>query len=298
MLRAPYPAGLDTEPEVTLTLRPIGFVRSEKRVKFHARHQPMEEAVDQTVLELRSGGGFEQAVRDLAGFSRIWLVWWFHRNTDWRPLVLPPRGVAQRRGVFATRSPHRPNPLGITPVPLLAVRGRTLVLGACDLVDGTPVFDIKPYISAYDSFPDATGGWLDEVEKAHQQPPQFQVRFLPLAVEQAEWLRTHWDIDFRPRLTELLERDPSPHRSRRIRRRSETQWVIGCGAWRAVFSVRGCDVSIEMLETAYPLRFLHDPLRRDIPDRPAQIAFSGIWTERPLRAEPGNTSNTVAPGNS
>jgi len=249
-------------------------------VKFQASHQPVEELAERSVLELRAGCGFENALRDLGGFSRVWLVWWFHRNTEWRPLVLPPRGPAQRRGVFATRSPHRPNPLGLTPVQLIEVRGRELILGACDLVEGTPVFDIKPYIAAYDSFPDARAGWWDDVESSLAAPPQHEVRFEVLAETQAEWLRTVWGIDFRPRLIELLARDPSPHRTRRIRRRSDARWTIGCGAWRAVFVTEGPLVRVENLEPAYPGRFLRDPLREQLPDRAAQLAFLERWPER------------------
>lgn len=258
-------------------MSPIGFIRSLKQVKFQARHQPSEADAESSILELLPDCGHELAVRDLAGFSRVWLVWWFHRNTTWRPLVLPPRGPAQRRGVFATRSPHRPNPLGLTPVQLLAVAGRRLVLGACDLVDGTPVFDIKPYIPAYDAFPEAKAGWHDEVAAALRVPPQFTVQFSPLAEAQGEWLWTRWGIDFRPRLTELLARDPSPHRTRRIRRRWGGRWEIGCGAWRAFFVVAGRTVNVVTLDAAYPPRFLHDPQLDDIPDREAQLAFLAHW---------------------
>lgn len=263
----------------TLTLRPIGFLRTGKNVKFQALHQPAEGAAEQNVLELEAGRGFESAVRDLAGFSRIWLVWWFHRNTTWRPLVLPPRGPAQRRGLFATRSPHRPNPLGLTPVQLLAVKGRRLTLGPCDLVDGTPIFDLKPYIPAYDAFPAERSGWLGEVDAAEQRPPSFTVALDPAAQTQAEWLLTHWQIDFRGRLSELLSRDPSPHRSRRIRKRRHGRCEIGCGAWRALFVVEDRRVTVLALEPAYPLRFLVDPGRPGIPDQAAQLAFLKIWPE-------------------
>jgi tRNA-Thr(GGU) m(6)t(6)A37 methyltransferase TsaA len=262
----------------SLTLHPIGFIRSPKQVKFQARHQPLEAESDTSVLELVAGQNHELALRDLAGFSRIWLVWWFHRNTTWRPLVLPPRGPAQRRGVFATRSPHRPNPLGLTPVQLLAVERRRLILGPCDLVDGTPVFDIKPYIPAYDAFPDAKAGWHDEVDAALQAPPRFTVQFSALATEQAEWLLAGWGVDFRPRMTELLSRDPSPHRSRRIRRRGHgARWEIGCGAWRGFFQVEDQTVTVLTLDAAYPLRFLNDLTLEDIPDRAAQLAFLARW---------------------
>lgn len=263
----------------TLTLQPIGFLRTQKPMKFHALHQPSEIAAEQNVLELLPDCDYEQALQDLAGFSRIWLISWFHRNKTWRPLVLPPRGPAKRRGVFATRSPHRPNPIGLTPVQLISVSGRKLILGACDLVDGTPIFDIKPYIAAYDAFPDAGGGWTEEVASSLTVPPQFSVCLSPHAETQAEWLRAHWQIDFCPRLFELLSRDPTPHRTRRIRRRGDTQFVIGCGAWRAVFSVAEKIVTIVTFETGYPPRFLNDLTLEDLPDREAQLAFLKLWPQ-------------------
>lgn len=265
----------------SLTLEPIGFVHTYKRVKFEARHQPREHEAEENVLELTAGRKYEPALQDLAGFSRIWLVWWFDRNTEWRPLVLPPRGKAVRRGVFATRSPHRPNPLGITPVQLLRIEGRKLFLGACDLVDGTPVFDIKPYIPAYDSFPAEKAGWIDEVEASLGSKPEYEIVVGPQAQEQLEWLQTNWSIDFRPRMFELLSHDPSLHRTRRISRRSPGVYVIGCGAWRAVFTVTEKVVTIIEIEAGYARRFLLDPARSGITDREAQIAFTTIWQERP-----------------
>jgi tRNA-Thr(GGU) m(6)t(6)A37 methyltransferase TsaA len=264
-----------------LTLQPIGFIRTQKQVKFQARHQPAETEPERNVLELLPGCDYELALRDLAGFSRIWLIWWFHRNAGWRPQVLPPRGPAQRRGVFATRSPHRPCPLGLTPVQLIKIEGRLLILGACDLVDGTPVFDIKPYVADYDSFPDERAGWIDDVNAILAAPPQFTVQFAPLAEEQANWLISGWQIDFRPRLFELLSRDPSPHKTRRIRpRRNTPHFEIGCGAWRAIFAVEENKVKVLEIEPGYPRRFLVDPAREGMPDAAAQLAFLEFWPER------------------
>lgn len=275
----------------SLTLRPVGFVRTTQQVKFQARHQPDEtEAVPSggeagNVLELLPEPGLERALRDLEGFERIWLIWWFHRNANWNPLVRPPRGPSVKRGVFATRSPHRPNALGMTPVRLLGIEGRKLFLGPCDLVDGTPVFDLKPYVPAYDCFPDAAAGWIDEVDKADALPPRYRARLGALALEQAEWLRTGWGIDFTPRLHELLARDPSPHRTRRIRRQPGGRFEIGCGAWRACFTVEGDRVDVEMLGPAYPRRFLTRPGYEEVPDRAAQLAFLDVWpdSELPLK---------------
>ena len=265
----------------SLTLKPIGYVRTQKQVKFHARHQPIESVSEQNVLELLPGCKYEEALQDLAGFSRIWLVWWFHRNTEWRPKVLPPRGPSKRRGVFATRSPHRPNPIGLTPVQLIRVEGLKLILGACDLVDGTPVFDIKPYIPSYDIFAGEKAGWIDEVDEALRQPPPYAVSYAPLALTQADWLGANWQIDFRPRMNELLARDPGLHRARRITRRSAGVFVIGCGAWRAVFTVEKKQVTVQAIEAGYAKRFLLDASRPEIIDREAQLAYIELWPERP-----------------
>ena len=260
-----------------MTLPPIGFLRTRQQVKFQAGHQPSAATEARNTLELLPHCGYEDALRDLAGFERVWLLWWFHRNEGWRPLVLPPRGPIQRRGVFATRSPHRPNPLGLTPVPLLGIEGRTLVLGPCDLVDGTPVFDIKPYVPSFDAFPDSRAGWIDEVDAAMREPPKFSVSITPAADTQVAWLRAYWGIDFIPRLTELLARDPSPHRTRRIRRRGPHRAEIGCGAWLAEFTVEGTVVAVLSLKPAYPLTFLTREGYQDIPDRDPQVAFLAQW---------------------
>jgi tRNA (adenine37-N6)-methyltransferase len=261
----------------SLSLQPIGYLRTRQQVKFQAGHQPAAAAEERNELELLAGHGYEQALQDLAGVDRIWLLWWFHRNDSWRPLVLPPRGRSQRRGVFATRSPHRPSPLGLTSVALLGITGRRLHLGPCDLVEGTPVFDVKPYVAAYDAFPNARAGWIDALEEELREPARFAVHFSATAETQKQWLIDTWKIDFTPRLIELLSRDPTPHRTRRIRRRNSTELEIGCGAWRAVFVVKDESVCVAALESAYPTKFLHRADYLDVPDREAQLAFRARW---------------------
>lgn len=112
------------------------------------------------------------ALRGLEGFSHIWLIWGFHHiNRDkWAPMVKPPRlGGNMRMGVFATRSPNRPNPLGLSSVKLDKVEihkdfGPIIHVSGIDLVDQTPIYDIKPYLAYTDSHPDALGGYLDKIE--------------------------------------------------------------------------------------------------------------------------------------
>jgi tRNA-Thr(GGU) m(6)t(6)A37 methyltransferase TsaA len=260
-----------------LTLHTIGYVRTGKSVKFEALHQPDESKEEQSVLEIIPHEEYRIALQDLSGFSRIWLIWWFHRNDTWRPLVLPPRGPSQRRGVFATRSPHRPNPIGMTPVKLLGVDGCNLLLGPCDLVDGTPIFDIKPYIPAYDAFPEEKSGWLDDVDTWMAQPARYRMRYDSLAELQAQWLQDEWQIDFMARAEELLERDPSPHRTRRIRKRGAEIHEMGCGAWRIRFCIDQNEVIVREIAPGYPLQTLIGEYGAEVPDRDAQLAFLSQW---------------------
>lgn len=111
-----------------------------------------------------------EALRGIEDFSHLWLIWEFSeaKREDWSPTVRPPRlGGNKRVGVFATRSPFRPNPVGLSSVKLIGVEhsaaeGDVLIVSGADLMDGTPIYDIKPYLPFTDSHPDAIGGFADE----------------------------------------------------------------------------------------------------------------------------------------
>jgi tRNA-Thr(GGU) m(6)t(6)A37 methyltransferase TsaA len=269
-----------TPPESPpLSFQPIGVIRTEMRTKFDSPHQPKNSDEERNIIQLYPGHGFDVALRDLEKFDRIWLVWWFHRNSTWRPLVLPPRGDAVRRGVFATRSPHRPNPIGITAVPLLGVEKLHIIVGNTDLVDGTPILDIKPYVPTVDAFPDASMGWISSVEEKLLHPAQYSLTYAPLASAQLEWLLTTWKINFMDRASEVLQRDPAIHRTRRIRKWRDDQLQMGCGGWRIIFTVTALNVSILKIIPGYPDSLLHCSSNSQIPDQVAQIAFKTIWPD-------------------
>jgi tRNA-Thr(GGU) m(6)t(6)A37 methyltransferase TsaA len=259
-----------------LELRPIGYVRTQKPLKFNAPHQPSAELNETNWIELLPGSRFELALDNLASFDRIWLIWWFHRNQGWRPRVLPPRGPAKRRGVFATRSPHRPNPLGLTSVSLLKVDGLVLTVGPLDLVDGSPIFDIKPYLPRVDAFPDASSGWIGEVEAALSTAPTYAVEVSELASRQLAYLRDTWQIDLTGRAFELLRADPTPHRTRRILRLDDHLLRLSCGPWRVYYSISESTITIESIAKGYSDETLGKPFAGDIADRDAQVAFSRL----------------------
>jgi len=143
------------------------------------------------------------------------------------------------------------------------------------------VFDVKPYVAAHDAFPDARAGWIDAMEAELREPARFAVHFSAVATEQGRWLQETWGIDFTPRLIALLSRDPAPHRTRRIRRRNPAEFEIGCGAWRAVFTVTDTTVCVTAMESAYPMKFLQRADYRDVPDRAAQLEFRTRWPVPP-----------------
>jgi tRNA-Thr(GGU) m(6)t(6)A37 methyltransferase TsaA len=152
-----------------INIQIIARMRSDFATKFGIPRQ------SGLVEELRSTIVFEpeyrnaDALRGIEGFSHLWIIWQFSEavRNDWSPTVRPPRlGGNTRMGVFATRSPFRPNHLGLSCVKLLGVEeteefGTVIHVGGADLMDGTPIFDIKPYIPYSDSFPDARGGFTD-----------------------------------------------------------------------------------------------------------------------------------------
>ncbi len=143
-----------------VTLQPIGWVRSAFTERFGTPRQARRGELAPATLELWPERVDPLALQDLAQFDHVWIIAWLHLNGPLRkPRVRPPRG-GPLRGVLATRAPHRPNPLGLSAVELVGVDGLVLHLRGVDLLDRTPVLDIKPYIPAYDAIPAASPGWL------------------------------------------------------------------------------------------------------------------------------------------
>jgi tRNA-Thr(GGU) m(6)t(6)A37 methyltransferase TsaA len=153
----------DPDAMPTWTFRPIGVVRSPYRYVHDAPRQGGLASGGRAVIELRRG--MQNCLKDLAGFERAWIVFVFSFARGWREQVVPPRDVV-KRGVLATRAPHRPNPVGITAARVVGVRGRAITIEEHDLLDGTPVLDVKPYLAYCDAFPDARAGWVDALPAA------------------------------------------------------------------------------------------------------------------------------------
>lgn len=158
-------------------LRPIGWVSSPYRRRFGTPQQASAHGSDEpAVLRLDPALIPEVSLRDLAGVERLWVLSWLHRSGTWGPLVRPPRGARVQRSLFATRSPDRPNAIGLSAVRLERIAGLDLHVRGVDLLDGTPILDLKPYVPYADAFPGSRAGWIDELLP---DEPQFAKRKAP-----------------------------------------------------------------------------------------------------------------------
>jgi len=240
-------------PGGPLHVSPIGYVRSTLETKVEADRQPVATDDVPARIELLPGRNFEHALEDLDSWDLIWVLFWFHHNAGWRPKVLPPRSTTGRKGVFATRAPHRPNPIGMSVVRLLRVEGLVIHVSHADMLDGTPVLDIKPYVPYSDAHPEAGSGWL-KAQPAESRPADprasFSVNFDALADEQALWVRRETELDLRERIERTLLLGPAPHPYRRIRPVGDAM-QLAVKEWRVRFTVDGRNVRVHSVDSGY-----------------------------------------------
>jgi len=269
----------------TLTLEPIGFLRSSLATKVQAARQPRAAAGAPARIELLPGRNFEHALEDLQHWELIWVIFWFHLNSGWRPKVLPPRSTTGRKGVFATRSPHRPNPIGMSVVRLDRVDGLTLHIRDTDMLDGTPVLDLKPYVAYTDAHPGAGTGWLEDAPRldAPAQPADpvraYDVQFEALAAEQARWIEAHTELAIRERIESTLALGPTPHPYRRIRRVNGGM-QLSVKEWRVAFTVVEREVRVIDIYSGFRASQL-DSGTADESLRPHR-EFVALWPREPL----------------
>ncbi len=183
---------------------PIGWLESCYTAKFGTPRQSGLSRAAIAKLRLRADLQPEQSLQGIEGFSHLWLVWVFHKNevSRYHSKVHPPRLGGRSVGLFASRTPHRPNPIGLSLVELVSIDKGVLHLRGTDLIDGTPILDIKPYLPEIEARPNAEAGWVDnhDIEK-------ICVNFLP---EVESKLETSNVADLRALIVESIQMDPRP----------------------------------------------------------------------------------------
>ncbi|MFP5519994.1 MAG: tRNA (N6-threonylcarbamoyladenosine(37)-N6)-methyltransferase TrmO [Bdellovibrionia bacterium] len=192
--------------------KPIGYLQSPFKDKFGIPRQSGMAPKARGVIKLVDDPDIKTALRTLEEFSHIWVIFVFHNHggKNWKPSIRPPRfGGSKKVGVLSSRSPHRPNPIGISALKLEslnieALGGPELVVSGIDLLDETPILDIKPYLPYSDSIPEAHGGW------AHDPIPTYEVEFSEKALESMQQIVENGLPHFRDFILDIIELDPRP----------------------------------------------------------------------------------------
>ena len=150
----------------------IAYARNGHTDKFGIPRQSREESPIVTRIVFEPEYRIPEALRGIEGYSHLWLLWGFSEVDSWSPTVRPPRlGGNKRMGVFATRSPFRPNPIGLSSVRLVGIEDGELIVSGADVLDGTPIYDIKPYLSFSDSHEEAINGFAEAHKEDHLEVP-------------------------------------------------------------------------------------------------------------------------------
>lgn len=215
---------------------PIATIHTPYREKFSTPRQPGLAPTVRAQVEIHPDFASPEAVRGLEGFSHIWLIFLFHQNygQGWKPTVRPPRlGGNKRVGVFSCRSPFRPNPIGLSAVKLLSIdcnEGKVVLeVQGADLIDGTPILDIKPYLPYTDGISEAHGGFANRAPVA-----SLQVNFSAVAQRQLETFSVQ-SPELEALICETLTLDPRPAYKRDADERREygvlldlynVRWVV------------------------------------------------------------------------
>ena len=240
---------------MVFSFEPIGFYHSDRKYKSQAPRQGTL-ASGTGIVALNHAVNYEQAVDSLATFDRIWLIYVFHLNKNWKPKVNPPlTGTSSKVGLFASRAPYRPNPIGLSAVRLLSVSGLKLEVGESDLLDGTPILDIKPYLAYADAFADAHGGWTEQ-----QIKPNYILEYSPLFLQQQALLRQAGDLDLFSFLEAQLSHSPTDGRKKRIEEQDLTnrRYRIAFRTWRVDYTIENQTIHIHEIFSGYSDSELND----------------------------------------
>ena len=236
-----------------IIITPIGYVRSEQVYRYETPRQGVLAKGNISIIELLPNKNFEQAVKNLNGFDRIWVLYNFHLNTNspngkagWKPLVTPPRHTREKIGVFATRAPYRPNHIGMSCVKLEKVEGLKVFISKSDILDGSPIIDIKPYLPYSDSFPDAATGWVKSgLENI------YEIVFSQKAKSQTEWLKNNSKINLVNFAQLQLEFNPTDSTRKRIvqlENKTKSKFVLAYRTWRIFYLVDEANKKVTVKE--------------------------------------------------
>lgn len=228
------------------TFDPIGFFHSTSTLPYELPRQAGLLPGNEGRIQLKEGQQFEQALDGLEGFDLIWVVFRFHRATGWKPKILPPRG-GKKQGVFATRSPHRPNFIGVSVVKLQTIEGLDLFVTDHDLLDGTPILDLKPYLNYADAATSTKQGWLETLP--FQQEILFQ--WSAIAQAQVDYLKQMWNCNLKSAVEHRLTQAPVPYPNHRVKHIKDDVFELAYRTWRIHYTWKEGLLTVHHLSSGY-----------------------------------------------
>jgi len=240
--------------QIEITLNPIGFLQSSLKQRYETPRQGILAKDSEAVINLNPKQNFEQAVKDLEGFERIWIIYQFHLNKNWKPLVTPPRHTRKKVGVFATRAPYRPNHIGLSCVKLDKVEGLKIHVSESDILDGSPILDIKPYLPYSDSFPDVKTGWVKS-----DLADMFNIVFNAKAKKLGEKLKAEKNINIFDYARIQLEFNPTDLSRKRITiiksyNTAKENFVLSYQDWQIHYLVDEIKRKVKIIDIIYCYR--------------------------------------------
>jgi len=225
-----------------ITYNPIGIFKCSQLDPLESPRQGVLAGTSMGIIQLSLQLPFK-SLQDLKGFDRVWLVYDFHLNKNWKPFVRPPRGSLTKRGVLSTRSPYRPNSIGLSCVRLGKVSAQQIEIFEHDLLDGTPILDIKPYLNYSDSFPEASLGWIDLKDP-------YPVHWTEQAAEQCQWLSDQLKKDVSLIVKRQLEFEPTDKKAKRVQKAFD-HFIFSYKTWRFCFDFDHVQIKVLRVESGY-----------------------------------------------
>jgi tRNA-Thr(GGU) m(6)t(6)A37 methyltransferase TsaA len=250
---------------------PIGYLKSDSHHKYDTPRQPGADSQARPgYIELNPGCNFEQALEDLKDMERIWVLFVFDRNTGWKPKVRPPRGDGNKKGVFATRSPHRPNPIGLSCLELLKIKGRRVYFKDSDILNNTPILDIKPYLPWCDAFPESNPGWTAGAF------PVYQIHLNLSTSQQVQWLEAQ-GVRIRSFMINQLTHNPEGSTYKRIRFILDRKWELAYRTWRIEYTIEDNQfLQIQKIASGYSVAELEDINSDPYQDKELHLRFANL----------------------
>jgi len=222
-------------------------------------------------IELNNDKNIIEGLKGIDDFDYIWIIYHLDKNSKWKPLISPPvQSIKEKIGVFASRSPYRPNQIGLSVVKLIKVEKNRLYIENFDLLNNTPIIDIKPYISIYDSIENSKNGWVPDYKKE-----EYKLYFSNIFLNKNKFVKNHVNFDLKDFCLVQLKFNPVDKNKKRVKRIRKNQFIIAFRTWRIQFIINDKLINVENIFSSYSVVDLNQNIKEDkYGDKKSHILFN------------------------